>query len=90
MSVSRFKPSFILIRPEPDDYLEPNEDMTISEAAKLIRPFLTITERNQHDRWFQSMDGYAGKKYVVTGLLAESADSMMEYEIIKEKEEVYG
>ncbi len=77
--------SNILIRPEPDDILEPNEELSVDLCFRSLRPFLPIKDKYAHGRWFESMTGYADKKYIVTGIEKE-ADAMMEYEIVNKKE----
>lgn len=70
--------SNLLVRPEPDDILEPNDDMTVDVATKMLRPFMPLIEKNSDGRWYESMTGYADKTYIVTGV-GLNADNMMEY-----------
>lgn len=74
--------SNLLIRPEPYDFLEPNDDMSVDVATKTLRPFMPFKEKHTDGRWYESMTGYADKKYIVTGVNKE-ADNMMEYTIIE-------
>lgn len=74
--------SNLLIRPEPDDYLEPNKDLTVDQASTILRPFIPIYDKRMEGRWYKSMTGHNDINYIVTGI-GKNADAMMEYKIYK-------
>ncbi len=71
-----YKISNLLIKPEPDDILDPCDELSSEECKRALAPFMPLLDKDK--RWYKCVTGFNEKRYIISGI--READYMMSYE----------